>query len=325
MADQRAIQPVTPAKPTELMELPPVKSTAAIFVDDFLTLAKVADGILKSNFAPKGLKDVTDVVLVLMTGQELGLSYAQSLRMLYVVNGRPTLAADAMAAVVKRFCAQRGGGFLRVVEQTAKACTVEYQRHDEPAPSTVQFTIEDARTANLLGKDVWKQYPQDMLRARALSRACRTGWPDVLGGVYDPDEAAPAVETTYRVSTTPVTEPPRTAPAIAGGAETPAAVEAEAVETASRPVDADGKEIPASKRAAIDELIKLAAKATVNEQDLLLIAWHQCGVQALEELDGKGIYTVTKLLQKAEGDLADVVFAARDALAAYDTQQADQN
>jgi hypothetical protein len=48
-------------------------------------------------------------------------------------------------------------------------------------------------------------------------------------------------------------------------------------------------------------------------------------VQALEELDGKGIYTVTKLLQKAEGDLADVVFAARDALAAYDTQQADQN
>jgi hypothetical protein len=295
------------------MELPPVKSTAAIFVDDFLTLAKVADGILKSNFAPKGLKDVTDVVLVLMTGQELGLSYAQSLRMLYVVNGRPTLAADAMAAVVKRFCAQRGGGFLRVVEQTAKACTVEYQRHDEPAPSTVQFTIEDARTANLLGKDIWKQYPQDMLRARALSRACRTGWPDVLGGVYDPDELAPAVETTYRVSTP---QPASSAPLAAIASRT----EAPEPEPES-PAATVATDIAPSKRVAIDELTKLAGKATVNGDDLLLIAWHQCGVQALEELDGKGIYTLTKLLQKPEIEVADIVFAAREAAEAFQAEQ----
>jgi hypothetical protein len=130
---------------------------------------------------------------------------------MYMISGKPVLAADAMAAVVKRFCAQKGGGFIRVVENTEDKCTVEYQRHDDPEVRSVTWTLDDAKRAGLLNNPTWAKYPADMCKARALTRAARTGWPDVLGGVYDPNELMnplyPEPETMRSSSTVTVTQP----------------------------------------------------------------------------------------------------------------------
>ena len=128
-----------------------VVSSTERFVADFTSLMPVAEGIFKGNFAPSGCKHPSDVAMVLLTGTELGLSHAQSLRMMYMISGKPVLSADAMAAVVKRFCAQKGGGFIRVIENTDDRCTVEYQRHDDPDVRTITWTLEDAKRAGLLG------------------------------------------------------------------------------------------------------------------------------------------------------------------------------
>jgi len=92
-----------------------------------------------------------------------------------------------MLALVRRFC-QRHGGYLRILETTAERAVIEYHRPPEPEPRRVTYTIDEARQAGLLSRDAWRQFPVDMLRNRAVSRACREGFPDVLLGLYDPEE-----------------------------------------------------------------------------------------------------------------------------------------
>ena len=58
------------------------------------------------------------------------------------------------------------------------------------SPATFRFSLEDAARAKLAG-DNWQKYPAAMLRARVITAAARAYAPDVLDGVYDPDELSP--------------------------------------------------------------------------------------------------------------------------------------
>jgi phage recombination protein Bet len=197
--------------------------------------------------------------------------------------------------------------------------------HPDTASVTVWKLVEGQRvpfTARVRwdeydgGNFTWNKMPFTMLGKVAESHALRKAFPSVLSGVYTDDEMGPAGSVVEATATVRDSTPP-------ARPNTPQRRSTSV--TASPPAQltqAAPGSTPASRKAAIDELTKLAAKVTVNPDDLLLIAWHQCGVQALEELDGKGIYTVTKLLQKSEGDLADVVFAAREAAEAFQANQA---
>ena len=90
--------------------------------------------------------------------------------------------------------------------------------------------MADAVTAGLAGGDNWRKHPKAMLRARALSAIARLVYPDLLLGVYDPDELTPQPER----DVTPVVLP--AAEAIAARLKAPAA---------SPPRDADFTPHPA--------------------------------------------------------------------------------
>lgn len=55
----------------------------------------------------------------------------------------------------------------------------------------MSYTIAQAKQAGLLGSQAWQKYPDAMLRARCLSAICRAVYPDLILGMYDPDELAP--------------------------------------------------------------------------------------------------------------------------------------
>ena len=166
-------------------------------LDDVARLAKIA--------ADSGLARVrtpAECAVILMTGAELGLSPMQSLRGIYVVEGRPTLAADTMVAVIRRsgVCA-----LWRTVESTAERCTIEAKRTDDDRAQSKTWTIADATRAGLAGKNIWKQYPAQMLRHRCAADLARELFSDVVLGLYDPEEIdsstyddAPAQEPTQR-------------------------------------------------------------------------------------------------------------------------------
>lgn len=51
-----------------------------------------------------------------------------------------------------------------------------------------EFTIEDARQAQLASKDNWKKYPKAMLKARCISAAMRAVYPNATSMMYTPEE-----------------------------------------------------------------------------------------------------------------------------------------
>lgn len=151
-----------------------------------------------------------DVMAIVMAGAELGLAPMQSIRALVLIKGKPTLSADAMGALVKSrrdVCT-----WLRLVESSATIATYETLRNGDPGPTRLSFTIEQARQAGLNG-DNWKRFPDAMLRARALSALCRAVYPDLLLGVYDPDELEPA-PAPREVNAPPVVVAPQPSPPV---------------------------------------------------------------------------------------------------------------
>jgi hypothetical protein len=169
--------------------------------------AQAAD-LIASGYLPRAIDKPEKAVAIIMLGRELGMGPWQSFNSIDVIQGRPTLKPIGMAALVNRFVEQRGG-YLRVVESTGERCVVEYLRPPAPQARRVSFTTAEAQTAGLMGKDTWKQYPQDMLRSRAISRACREGFSDVILGLYTDEEiesigSVPHSATTATTNVTPI-------------------------------------------------------------------------------------------------------------------------
>jgi hypothetical protein len=129
-----------------------------------------------------GFKTRDEALAIMLLCQGEGLHPAVALRDYHVISGRPSMKSDAMLA---RF--QQAGG------------SVKWSRYDDtgvsgvfshPAGGSVEitWTIEQAKAANLSGKDVWKAYPRAMLRARCISEGIRTVFPACIVGTYTPEE-----------------------------------------------------------------------------------------------------------------------------------------
>lgn len=136
-----------------------------------------------------GVSTPEQALLVMVTGRDLGLSYAQSLRAFHVVQGRPVLSAQGAVAICLKH--RDVCEYVRTIESSDTVATVEAKRRGDP-PRRVTFTIEEAKRAKLTGRDVWQSYPSRMLLARAQMFVCREVFPDLLLGMYSEDELEPA-------------------------------------------------------------------------------------------------------------------------------------
>lgn len=162
-------------------------SAVSVSRNEYQTMREQAADLIASGYLPKAIDKPEKAVAIIMLGRELGMGPWQSFTSIDVIQGRPTLKPIGMAALVNRFVESRGG-YLRVVESTATICTVEYHRPPSPESRRVSFTVDEAKAAGLMSKETWKQYTTDMLRSRAISRACREGFSDVILGLYTDEE-----------------------------------------------------------------------------------------------------------------------------------------
>lgn len=161
-----------------------------IAIKDMGELNSVAMTVAKSGLF--GAKTPEQAFVAIATGMELGLKPMQALRNIVVVQGRPTFSADGGFAVVRNHPEYGGIRWEKQDDKEARCVITRVSKGGqlkEEFPGS--FTIKEAATAGLANKDNWKNYPARMLRARALSYACRDAFPDVLNGLYTPDEIAP--------------------------------------------------------------------------------------------------------------------------------------
>ena len=162
--------------------------------------------------------NVGETALKLSIGSGLGLSLAQSLTEIHIIKGRPSIGSATQLAIIRA-----RGVRHNWITTTDTVATIELTIPGEPDPRRTTWTIDQAKTANLVKGDNWQNHPANMLRARCITTAIRMWCPEILGmTAYDPDEIRDGMDAE------PVTAA-RAAPKIPGG-ET-ITVHAEAVPT----------------------------------------------------------------------------------------------
>ena len=152
-------------------------------------LAKIA---LDSGLLPFAFKKFEQVFIVMLKGRELGVPPMQALSHIYIVNNKPAMSAELMLAQIYK-C--HPGANINFIEQSPTSVIIEASRSGSKTSNKFSFTIEQARQADLLSKETWKKYPENMLRARVISAMARAVFPDALMGVsYTPEELGAEID-----------------------------------------------------------------------------------------------------------------------------------
>lgn len=157
-------------------------------VDGWIGVAKdvsrLADYIAETEFVPKSLRNKPAAIAAcILTGRELGIGPMASLKSIHMVQGVPSLSAE-----YKRARALAAGHQIVIDETTATRCVARGRRASTENWLVITWTMDHARKARLDGKDVWKQYPQRMLQARATGELCDLLFPDATLGLPTTEE-----------------------------------------------------------------------------------------------------------------------------------------
>ncbi len=141
--------------------------------------------LVKSGMLPTGIKTPEAAIAIALKGRELGIPMMQAFAHIHIINGKPTISAELMLALIHRNCP---GAVIDYLENTDQRCTIEARRPGGKT-ATFGFSMEDARKADLANKGPWKSYPGAMLRARTIAIVARALFPDaIMGCSYTPEE-----------------------------------------------------------------------------------------------------------------------------------------
>ena len=153
-----------------------MSTTALVPIGD---IERMAVAVAESRMF--GVATPQQAMALMLIAQAEGMHPAIAARDFHVINGRPSLKADAMMA---RF--QASGGKVQWHEYTDERVIATFT-HPAGGELTVDWDMGRAEKAGLV-KDNWKKYPRQMLKARVISEGIRALFPGVVAGFYTPEE-----------------------------------------------------------------------------------------------------------------------------------------
>lgn len=160
----------------------------AAFVPTSLEEAwRLSGALAASGMTPKTYgTDQNKIMVGILAGAEIGMTPFVALQSISVINGTPALWGDGMLGLVE------ASGLLEDFKETddGKEATCWAKRKGRPTPVVNTFSMEDAKTAGLMGKQgPWQQYTKRMRKLRARSFTLRDLFSDVLKGIKSAEEA----------------------------------------------------------------------------------------------------------------------------------------
>ncbi len=160
-------------------ELEVHQPSGVVGTDEVAAIATQAETLARTTIVPKQYRGKPDdIFAAAIMGAELGFGVFTSLRFVHVIDGKPEISSEGKIALAR----QAGHSVTGTVSATK--ATVTGVRRDTGDTMTVDYTIDDAKAAGLVGRGVWKQHPKAMLWARAVSTLMRRLFPDVTLGTY---------------------------------------------------------------------------------------------------------------------------------------------
>jgi hypothetical protein len=139
--------------------------------------------LVKSGFLPTTVNTPEKAIAIALAGKELGIGMMESFRSINVILGRPTVSPQLMLAL-----ANRKGELEDIqIDSDDKRCIVTVKRKGRTA-HTEEFGVKEASSLGLMSKDNYKKQASVMFRWRALAANLRVTFPDVVLGLYTPEE-----------------------------------------------------------------------------------------------------------------------------------------
>lgn len=166
---------------------------------------QLAELFFRSGFF-SDTRSAAAALVKIQAGRELGFGPMASMTGVHVIEGKPSIGAHLMAAMI------RGSGRYdyEITESNRDRCTIKFKRltgkkWDDLTPEITVTLKEFVESGAALAKDGkslrdnWRKCPDDMLFARAISKGYRRHCPDLSCGVsvyvdgeIAADEAPPA-------------------------------------------------------------------------------------------------------------------------------------
>lgn len=158
---------------------------------------RVASGLIQSRAVPKVFQDPMQVMMAMQFLKRYGIDPIIGLRQCTIVNGSLSLWGELPLSVVKR--SKEFEWIIEIIyDKNYKEINFENRNLDTPVwgatcwvkltkrekPYEASFTIEDAKKANLLSKDIWQKYLKRMLQMRARSWCLKDADPAALSGAH---------------------------------------------------------------------------------------------------------------------------------------------
>lgn len=169
-------------------ELAPGARPAAIIPRNFLEAQQLCQALAASSLVPKAYRSTTgavDMLLVVMTGSELGIPPMAALRLFTTWDGVPRLMAEGVRAVMMM---APDIEYFEMSTCDDKHATWIGKRRGRPEKS-ITWTMDRAKRAGLTGKENWSKYQEAMLNARASMDLGRILAPDIISGMRSLEEA----------------------------------------------------------------------------------------------------------------------------------------
>ena len=248
---------------------------------EWQTMLEMAEVLVASNMLPKAITKKEQAVAVILKGHELGLQPMQSFALIHVISGKPTASSEFMLGLLAK-----GGVTWSWIEKGDNGqAIIEFRRANfEPVRGT--FTKEEAQQAKLTGKDTWRNYPANMLRARAVANGARMIGPDLLMGMsYTPEEMGADVdENEDPITSSSQQQPPEEPPAGFNPDQPNAPLQPEPPDAGEPPdlSQANPNEIAYAKTQfliACENFIK-----KIDDEDQVAIALTICGYDNIDEV-----------------------------------------
>lgn len=143
-------------------------------------ITRMADAMAKSQLF--GMKTPDQVIALMLVAQANNQHPAAAARDYDIIQNRPAKKSEAML----RDFIDAGGS----VQWHALSNEVAEATFSHPLGGSVRidWTMARASAAGLSGKDNYKKFPRQMLRARCISEGVRTVYPAATGGMHTPEE-----------------------------------------------------------------------------------------------------------------------------------------
>ena len=151
-------------------------------------MMKMADAVARPGLF--GMKTPDQALALMLVAQSENMHPATVTQDYDIIQGK---ACRKTHSVMARF--QQMGGKVEWHQLTDSIADATFS-HPAGGSLRIEWTIEQAKKANLTGKDNWKNYPRAMLRARGNAEGVRAIYPAAIGGMLGAEEAqdAPVTE-----------------------------------------------------------------------------------------------------------------------------------